>query len=305
MKTSNLKKQILTLGLTLAMLCFPTLSVSAADERQADAYTASVGGEARIALPSGARITDLNVNGRQVLSGRVFTLSGVTYVPMKRFADWLGVFSYQNSTKSGTRTTGLTGTNLKIEAVENSLYISANDRYFYTVGQILEIGNELYVPIYPLVKALNCYVSYNGTTGAYSVRSGDTSRLPASSKIYREDEVYWLARIISAEARGESFKGKIAVGNVILNRVASPLYPNTIYGVIFDRKYGVQFSPILDGSIYNTPSYTATLAAKICLEVTRLSEDALFFLNPRTAQSSWIVNNREYAYTIGGHDFYK
>lgn len=305
MKKTNLKKQILTLGLALVLLCFPTLSVSAAKERQADAYTASAEVEPRIALPSGARITDLNVNGRQVLSGRVFTLSGVTYVPMKRFADWLGVFSYQNSTKSGTRTTGLTGTNLKIEAVENSLYISANDRYFYTVGQILEIGNELYVPIYPLVKALNCYVSYNGTTGAYSVRSGDTSRLPVAGKIYRDDEVYWLARIISAEARGEPFKGKLAVGNVILNRVRSNQFPNTIYGVIFDRKYGVQFSPVLNGSIYQTPTAESIIAAKVCLEGYSLSNEIIYFVNPKAAPDSWISKNRVHSFTVGNHAFYK
>ena len=92
-----------------------------------------------------------------------------------------------------------------------------------------------------------------------------------------------------------------AVGKTLAARAAK----KKIKEVVFDRKYGVQFSPVLDGRIYNTPTYNATLAAKICLEGVRLSEDAMFFLNPRTAESSWIVNSREYAYTIGGHDFYK
>ena len=134
--------------------------------------------------------------------------------------------------------------------------------------------------------------------------SGIFKPLTPASGFYREDEVYWLSKIISAESAGETLLGQIAVGDVILNRVKSPLFPATIYGVIFDRKYGVQFSPTLDGRIYLDPTYTATLAAKICLEGVSLSDDAIYFLNPRAAQSSWIVNNRPYAYTIGNHDFY-
>jgi len=116
--------------------------------------------------------------------------------------------------------------------------------------------------------------------------------------------VFWLARIIHAEAQGEPLLGQIAVGNVVLNRVKSAYYPNTIYGVIFDRKYGVQFSPILDGSIYNTPSFNSTLAAKICLDGYDTSGGAFFFLRPDISSSSWIPSNRAYAFSIGKHDFY-
>ena len=307
MRKLNIKKLFASSVLAIALVCAPNLSANAAQvtEKAEKTQKAVSAEDSRIALPSGSQRTDLVVNGRSVLSGRVFTLSGVTYVPMIKFASWLGVFNQSNYVSNGIRKSSITGKNLKIEAVENNLYISANDRYFYTVGEILEIGGELYVPIYPLVKALNCYVTYNSATGAYNVRSGDTSRLPASSKIYREDEVYWLARIISAEARGESFKGKIAVGNVILNRVRSNLFPNTIYSVIFDRKYGVQFSPILNGSIYQTPTKESIIAAKVCLEGYSLSNETLYFVNPKAAPDSWISKNRVHSFTVGNHAFYK
>lgn len=304
MKKTNIKKLIPTLCLTLAMLCIPSLTAKA-DESVSEPMQQTRSAESRISFPSGSKQTDLIVNGRQVLAGRVFTLSGVTYVPMFKFASWLGVFEQTNSTQSTRRVSRITGKNLKIEAVENNLYISANDRYFYTVGEILNIGGELYVPIYPLVKALNCYVSYNSSTEAFSVRSGDTSRLPSASKIYRDDEVYWLAKIISAESRGEHFKGKIAVGNVILNRVRSNQFPNTIYSVIFDRKYGVQFSPILNGSIYAEPTAESIIAAKVCLEGYSLSNEILYFVNPKAAPNSWISKNRPHAFTVGNHAFYK
>ena len=98
--------------------------------------------------------------------------------------------------------------------------------------------------------------------------------------------------------------GQIAVGSVVMNRVKSSLYPNTIWGVIFDRKYGVQFSPIIDGAIYQTPTASAVAAAKICLEGFDVNSSALFFLYPRHSTSSWIPNNRTYIFSIGKHDFY-
>ena len=160
----------------------------------------------------------------------------------------------------------------------------------------------MYIPAQTLIKALG--VQIKSQTNSDVTVTGRYTPLIHASKFYREDEVYWLSKIISAESGGETLIGQIAVGDVIMNRVKSNLYPNTIYGVIFDRKYGVQFSPTLDGSIYKNPTYTATLAAKICLEGTSLSDNALFFLNPKTAESNWIVKSRKYAYTIGGHDFY-
>ncbi|MBM7853970.1 N-acetylmuramoyl-L-alanine amidase [Desulfohalotomaculum tongense] len=119
------------------------------------------------------------------------------------------------------------------------------------------------------------------------------------------DEVYWLARIIHAEAEAEPFVGKVAVGNVILNRVNSSKFPNTIYGVIFDKQYGrTQFSPVIDGRIYNTPGDESIKAAKAALKGYRPVGSALYFLNPKKSQNFWIVKNRKYMTTIGKHDFY-
>ena len=255
------------------------------------------------AIPQGSYGINLNVNGRQVLQGRVFALGGITYVPMFAFADWLGNFTYSYS--ANTATARVEGENLEITAHAGDLYIKANDRYFYTGREVVLFGNEIYVPILPMTKALNSRIQWRDDMGGFYVSSGDTRLLKSASRIYRDDEVYWLARIISAEARGESMEGKIAVGNVVLNRVRSPLFPNTIYGVIFDKKYGVQFSPTANGSIYNTPTEESIIAAKICLEGYTLSSGALYFVNPTKSPNSWIANNRTYAFTIGNHAFFE
>ena len=179
----------------------------------------------------------------------------------------------------------------------------ANGRAFFSITpSVIMNDGRLYIPVDIFAKA----VGMKSTATATQISITGTYKAPVSAeKFYREDEVLWLARIIQAEAGGEPFLGQIAVGNVVLNRVKSAYYPNTIYGVIFDRKYGVQFSPVLNGTIYNTPSYNATLAAKICLDGYDISGGAFFFLEPKLSTSSWIPTSREYSFTIGNHDFYK
>lgn len=122
---------------------------------------------------------------------------------------------------------------------------------------------------------------------------------------YSENDLYWLSRIIHAEASGEPFDGKVSVGNVVLNRVRSKNYPNTVYGVIFDKKHGTQFSPVSYGTIYNTPNADSIRAARKCLEGYTLNNEIIFFINPDIATNFWIVKTREYVMTIGNHDFYK
>lgn len=126
-----------------------------------------------------------------------------------------------------------------------------------------------------------------------------------SSKSYNEDDIFWLARIIEAEAGGESYKGKVAVGSVILNRVNSKEFPNTVYGVIFEY-YGKipQFSPVAEGTIYNTPSKESVKAAKDAINGAKPAGNSTYFFNPTKAAGSWIVKNKAYVTKIGGHSFY-
>ncbi|MBQ7348196.1 MAG: cell wall hydrolase [Clostridia bacterium] len=167
----------------------------------------------------------------------------------------------------------------------------------------MNLNGHMYVPIRPLARAFAEELTWNASARCVELTTvGNTRAVEKAS--YNSDDLYWLSRIISAEAKGEPLLGQIAVGNVVLNRVRSREYPNSIYGVIFDRRYGTQFSPVSFGTIYNTPTASAVIAAKICLEGYTLSDDVLFFMNPRLATNSWISRNRPYAFTIGNHDFY-
>ncbi|MBB6215716.1 N-acetylmuramoyl-L-alanine amidase [Anaerosolibacter carboniphilus] len=119
-------------------------------------------------------------------------------------------------------------------------------------------------------------------------------------------DLYWLSRIIHAEAEAEPYKGKVAVGNVILNRVASNDFPNTVKGVIFDYFEGIpQFSPVADGTIYNTPCQDSINAAKDAINNVKPVGDATYFFNPDKSAGKWIVQNKTYVMRIGEHVFYR
>ena len=239
--------------------------------------------------------------GGTTLSVKGVVINGISYIPFRAAAAAISGSSY--SYNSSTRTATMRAPGLEIVAGDGCYVTYANGRtLFNTTPNVIMSDGRLYIPANVFAKAIGMTVDASGSS--VSLR-GSYSPLLSADKFYRSDEVFWLARIIHAESRGEALIGQIAVGNVVLNRVKSAYYPNTIYGVIFDRKYGVQFSPILDGSIYNTPGYSATLAAKIALEGYDVSGGAFFFLNVKLATSSWIPRTREYAFTIGNHDFYK
>lgn len=296
-KSKGILTKILSAALSVGIMTATLMVISTATEVQGAPKT-------EISHQNETRSTGfVRINGKNLFHGEIFTKNGVTFVPLFRFASWLG--NFQNKYDWKSRTATVTGENLKISAREGTLYIEANGRYFYTEEEILIRNGEMFVPIKPIVKALNSYVSYNSSLSAYVVSSGDTRLLKTGAQVYNADDIYWLAKIISAEAEGEPMKGKIAVGNVILNRVRSKSFPNTIYGVIFDKKHGVQFAPTANGRIYKTADAESIIAAKMCYEGYSLSSEILYFLNPSASSSNWIANNRPYAFTIKNHYFYK
>lgn len=136
------------------------------------------------------------------------------------------------------------------------------------------------------------------------VVSRGTSSVTTSSN--SSDDLYWLSRIIHAEAGGESYRGKVAVGNVVLNRVKSNQFPNGVKEVIFERYKGIpQFCPVDNGAIYKTPNQDSINAAKEALKGVNHVGDSTYFFNPDKATGTWIVRNKSYVMRIGNHVFYR
>ncbi|MBM7623284.1 cell wall hydrolase [Sporohalobacter salinus] len=109
-----------------------------------------------------------------------------------------------------------------------------------------------------------------------------------------------LARIIHAEARGEPYKGQVAVGAVVINRVESSEFPDTIQGVIYQKG---QFTSVKNGQINLEPNQTAYRAAKEALNGRDPSRGALYFYNPDKARTLWWLSTRDTTVEIGNHVF--
>lgn len=122
-----------------------------------------------------------------------------------------------------------------------------------------------------------------------------------------EEDLDLLARIIFAEAEGEPYMGMVAVGSVVLNRVKSPFFPDTILGVIYDRD---QFEPVRDGRLYLQADPLTRRAAKEALKGEDPSHGALYFYNRTTVQErgrfdliQWFDENTRTTTIIGNHTF--
>jgi N-acetylmuramoyl-L-alanine amidase len=115
-----------------------------------------------------------------------------------------------------------------------------------------------------------------------------------------KSDIDLLARIVRAEAQTEPFEGKVAVATVVLNRVESPKFPNTIKGVIYQRG---QFQPVSNGQI-NKPADKESIKAVYAAlsDMRHIAKDSLFFYNPKIATSRWL-DSRQTVVAIGQHVF--
>ena len=133
-------------------------------------------------------------------------------------------------------------------------------------------------------------------TGGSSGGSSSSSGTGSSSS-----DVYLLARCVYGEARGESYKGQVAVAAVVLNRVRSSSFPNTISGVIYQPG---AFSVVSDGQINLTPNDTALKAARDAMNGWDPTGGCLYYYNPAKTSNKWILS-RPIMMRIGNHVFCK
>lgn len=183
-------------------------------------------------------------------------------------------------------------------------YLEANGRCLYLGAGPVTFGGTVCLPVEPMAKIAGDVVRRDESTGTVDIDTTHTAVLESGDSYYAEEDLMWLARIISAESENQPLAGMIGVGNVVMNRVASASFPNTIREVIFDARYGIQFSPVETGAIYDDPSAQAVVAAKLCLDGAGAAGDSLYFVNPETGSTSWFRETRTFVASIGDHDFY-
>ena len=138
-----------------------------------------------------------------------------------------------------------------------------------------------------------------GTRTAQALGISLSSNTSSSSQTTSSTNLNLLARVVYGEARGEPYTGQVAVAAVVLNRVKSSSFPNTVAGVVYQSG---AFDCVSDGQINLTPNQSAYNAARDALNGWDPTYGCLFYYNPRTATSKWMLS-RTVKLNIGNHAF--
>ncbi|MGQ8966330.1 spore cortex-lytic enzyme [Bacillus subtilis] len=142
----------------------------------------------------------------------------------------------------------------------------------------------------------NANKQQNNTPAKARKQDAVAANMPAG---FSNNDIRLLAQAVYGEARGEPYEGQVAIAAVILNRLNSPLFPNSVAGVIFEP---LAFTAVADGQIYMQPNETARKAVLDAINGWDPSEEALYYFNPDTATSPWIWG-RPQIKRIGKHIF--
>ena len=225
----------------------------------------------------------------------VQSVSYVSLADMAKELDPAAQVSWDGSTMA------ITTEKLSLTAKVGQLYLVANGRYLYIPEAVqLEGEDQVSVPLRTVAKAFDAAVGYDGATATVTVTRGSGAVQPGDS-FYNQDDLFWLSRVIYRESGNQSLEGQMAVGNVVLNRVADPVFPDSVEGVLAQKN---QFSTYKSGVLRKTnPSDSSTIAAKLVMDggVVEETKGALFF---DSGSNSWAARNKKLIATFGDHNFY-
>ena len=242
----------------------------------------------------------LTVDGQPVSTDVAKTYRGdttyVALVPMSKCLDSTILSKWD----AGTRTATVHNDKLVLKATVGNLYLTVNNRYFYAPEGIQIENGQVMVPLSALVKAFDGSLTWNGSAGITAVTRG-SGAAKFGEQYYNADDLFWLSRVIYTESGNQPLEGKMAVGNVVMNRVKHPSFPGTIEGVLAQKN---QFTTYWSGHIARSaPNAESVIAAKLVLDggVVEEVKNALYF---DSAANSWASRNRTCVAVIGGHRFY-
>ena len=250
--------------------------------------------------PRGAEVLPVYLDG--VLTTRAYRKKDAVFIELRPLCvraeidmDWSG------DEKSFT----LTLDALHVEGKAGRQYFTASGRYLYAPEDWLIREGELCLPEWVVCKLLNLSA---GNRDGELLLDGQYLRLLEGGEDYYDlnfpyDDLHWLAHIITSEAGIEPMEGKIGVGNVVMNRVRSAEFPNTVFGVVYDYEHTIQFEPVSKGTIHDDPKPEDIIAAYLVLEGANTAGNCIFFVNPQFG-SFWFDNNLDFVMKLGRHNFY-
>lgn len=256
------------------------------------------------ALPEDPTVVEETVDKELLIDGQPASLEldkrnvkGSTYVSLAAAAKALDPQAQTNW--DGAAMT-VTTEKLSLTAKSGHLYLIANGRYLYIPETVQQEGDRVYVPLRTVAQAFDAAVGYDSTTKVVTVSRG-SGAIQSGDSFYNQDDLFWLSRVIYRESGNQSLEGQMAVGNVVLNRVADPVFPDTVEGVLAQKN---QFTTYKSGVLRKTnPSASSIIAAKLVMDggVVEETRGALFF---DSGVNSWAARNKKHIATFGDHHFY-
>ena len=260
-------------------------------------------GLAAAADDGGAQSVPVYIDG--LLSARAYLSGETLFLPPEAVCAAAGL-SMSWSEDNGTLTLSVPGAVLT--GHKDDGYFEADGRYIYAPDGWLVKGDVLYLPSDAVERLFGVKINVSAKRDRLELSTDKLAVISGGANYYElnydAELLYWLPQIINAEAKFEPLAGQIGVGNVVMNRLSSPDFPDTIFEVIYDTEHTVQFEPISTGGIFQEPTEQATIAAYLCLEGYSTVSGSLYFVNPDYG-SGWFDSSLELVETIGHHNFYK
>ena len=253
------------------------------------------------------RLTRARVYFDGLYTANGFISGDLGYVALEDICAYCGVYPVSSYSKDG-RMIASCGDGFFLHEKLGSGYIMVNNRYVYDPWGSFFYKGKLYYTTDVIAHIFSLTDEFDPASGRIDFGSGDMEIISGGMDYYEkklgENDFFWLCRVINSEAGIEPFDGKIAVGNVVMNRVRNSHFPESVYDVVFELKGAVQFQVTMNGTIYADPSEASVAAAALCVEGCDVAGNCLYFLNPGVADNTWFRTACTYEMTIGGHEFY-
>lgn len=279
---SKVSKFNITLVFVACLLCALFCTTAFADEAETDV---------------GYTETPVYIDG--LLSFRGYTVGDTTYLPLECTCAVLG-FESESGFNIETNTLTVKVEDIEITVCKDDEYICANGRYFYLPDGYMEIDGSAVVPIDAIERIFTLEAKWDSELEAYDLDTANKAILVSGDEFYNEEDLYWMSRIITYESGNQPIAGQIGVGNVVLNRVESSRFADTVKDVIFQQG---QFAPVASGAIYLDPYEISTVCAKMVFEGYNTVGESLFFQQGRYGEN-WISQNTRFVINIADHNFF-
>ena len=245
---------------------------------------------------------DIEVNGHFIRCvEKPIMIEGTTYIPLRAFSDAIGgEIRWDNEVRAAIMTKD--GHSFAFFPDKDSCLVDGAETNHPSVLYM----DLTFIPVRAVSETLGYDVVWDDFYLTVKITAPGVEIAASSIDYsYSYEDILYLGKITQVESGSEPFVVKLGVASVVMNRVNSKQFPNTVKGVIFDTKYGTQFPPAHTSKIEVTPSKESVIAAKCALRGVKVVGNSLYFIQASAASRSWAGRNRPYYGTLNHMAFYE